>query len=618
MRSADEFTFQNVSQQVIVRLSIAAWLRILSRSAPYVYGAATLLSTVLWFWGTYPINVVSAGALVLAHLSAAAAWVWMRRPSAVAALATWDERAGRSESFVSAYCFEAQDKRTIGEQLHLDRAAAQLSEKITELKRDLPLGIKHHIWISPLVFMAIVSLVLVTPVAPGKVTVNKRDRERAREVAQKLDKRPHLPDEQKSLTEKEKEELKKLDKSVNEAVDNLRKLSGETRREVLAELEKKAHEAETLADALNLSKELLSSEMLAELKRHVDTTDFASALQAKDLEAASRESKEMAERLKNKELSLEERKRIEQAFDKAMSVAGRSDKESMVGKHLDRSLEQMQKKQPEKAANEFSELSKDLREQLQRQTAKNQLQELAQQLRKAGQQIFEQNQPDIKHLAENQSSGMRQLSSQQTKTLREMHLQFQPGGSRQNQMGSQSGSMPGGEQSVSENRQAGESGQGQMGNQFPVPGTERSQSGQGSGRMDGQGRMSMPGSGSGASGSIPVPGTAAGAMPSQGAGVGGLKAGTGTAPLGTAMTIPKDATQTGVVNAQISGEGSSSVRDKTGQMHGEDTERENRNLAEKFIKSEEAALADEPIPLSRREQVLRYFTALRKQLVDSK
>jgi hypothetical protein len=46
----------------------------------------------------------------------------------------------------------------------------------------------------------------------------------------------------------------------------------------------------------------------------------------------------------------------------------------------------------------------------------------------------------------------------------------------------------------------------------------------------------------------------------------------------------------------------------------EATARAKRDIAIEFLKVQEEALASEPLPLSRREHVLRYFTALRKQL----
>jgi hypothetical protein len=46
----------------------------------------------------------------------------------------------------------------------------------------------------------------------------------------------------------------------------------------------------------------------------------------------------------------------------------------------------------------------------------------------------------------------------------------------------------------------------------------------------------------------------------------------------------------------------------------EESARSKRDIAIEFLKVQEEALASEPLPLSRREHVLRYFTALRKQL----
>ena len=100
------------------------------------------------------------------------------------------------------------------------------------------------------------------------------------------------------------------------------------------------------------------------------------------------------------------------------------------------------------------------------------------------------------------------------------------------------------------------------------------------------------------------------------AGVGGHFAGHGTAPYGNTATKPFEATNTALVNAQISGEGPSRLRRIEKGPHREETKRSARELAIDFIKTEEAALAEEPLPLSRREQVLRYFTALRRQIVE--
>ena len=117
------------------------------------------------------------------------------------------------------------------------------------------------------------------------------------------------------------------------------------------------------------------------------------------------------------------------------------------------------------------------------------------------------------------------------------------------------------------------------------------------------------GQGAGAS---PVPGT----VPGMGAGNGGLQAGHGSAAYGNQKTNPLTPSGTGVVNAAISGDGPSQVRNVEQGMHTEETRRNSEQLAVEFIKTEEAALADEPLPLSRREQARRYLNAVRRRLVE--
>ena len=99
-----------------------------------------------------------------------------------------------------------------------------------------------------------------------------------------------------------------------------------------------------------------------------------------------------------------------------------------------------------------------------------------------------------------------------------------------------------------------------------------------------------------------------------GAGVGGSEAGNGTAALGGDPTKPLNANQTGVVAPAPGAEGPSDVRAVQGESHREAPVRSRQEIAAEFLKAEEAALAEEPLPASRRDQVLRYFTAIRQQL----
>jgi hypothetical protein len=142
---------------------------------------------------------------------------------------------------------------------------------------------------------------------------------------------------------------------------------------------------------------------------------------------------------------------------------------------------------------------------------------------------------------------------------------------------------------------------------FPVPGTEPDPDAP---------PMLIPGEGGNGDGEIafPIPGGDALAGMQPDAKAGGSQAGRGTAELGGDAIKPRDPTQTGVVAPTPGAEGPSQTRAVAGQSHREESARAKKRIAIDFLKTEEAALAEEPLPLSRRAQVLRYFTALRQQL----
>ena len=154
---------------------------------------------------------------------------------------------------------------------------------------------------------------------------------------------------------------------------------------------------------------------------------------------------------------------------------------------------------------------------------------------------------------------------------------------------------------------------------FPVPGTGQPPGGQVPMPGFGQNPGGMPPNGAMI---FPIPGAGgmaagiAGVIPGSGdgAGVGGSQAGRGIAPLGADPTTLLETNTTGVVAPAPGAEGPSEVRSVAGQAHREQAVRSRTEIAKEFLKTEEAALADEPLPLSRRAQVLLYFTALRKQL----
>ncbi len=626
-----EKTFRAVSRRVVARLFVAQWFRLLSRSAAFVYPAAAVAAVCLWYFGDGWINAYWAAGLVLIWPALTGAWAWYCRPSAEAALARWDEDAGRDEMFISAYCFESQGQVDAGERLHLDRAARRLRKDVASLPRDLPISLARRAWALPMAFMVLVGLLLVESMPAEEPRLDEADRDRAREVAETLLEKAadaKLADKHQGLTAEEQEKLDKLEQSVNETAEKLRELGGETQRDVLAELEAKAHEAEELAEALDPAGAMeLSSKMLEELARHADTADFAAAMQAKDLEKGSREALGLSKRLDHEDLSLQEQQRMERALQKSLAAATEADKQGLLGKHLNQAHRELAADKPKEAAEQFQRLSKQLDRANQRQAAQQQLQQLAQQLRNCGQQIFGRNPSKVRRLTADDPPGLQQLGAKQLEGLDDLPLMPLPqqlsatpqGPLGRPTLGAPLGSDQNPPDAMAEAPIPGSNarpappgsampmpGTGQI----PIPGTGQCPGGQGQGSGQGQGQGQGQGPGEGA-GFTPVPGTA----PGQG-GDGGNRAGHGLGAYRETRTNPLSPTATGTVNAAISGEGPAQLRQLEQSLHREEASRKSQALTIELIKTEEEALADEPLPLSRRRQVLRYFTALRRRLVE--
>jgi hypothetical protein len=613
----DHPTFHSVARQIVRRLFLRHWLETLGRTAPIVFSIAAVLAVVAWFYGLATWIGWVALPLIPFWILLAAGWSWLHRPSPATALAYWDETAGRQEMFLSAYCFETAPRADSGEQLHLFQAARRLQSDIGSLAADLPLPVPHRAWAVPLAFVAVVGLLLVPRSVANGPGVDPQSKQRAREVAEALKEQMQAPDEVDGLTPEEQEQLQELEQSIEDAAEQLKELDEESQRDVLAELEEQAHAAQLLAAALEAtSEQQLSSKMLEELARHADTTKFATALQAMDLQQGSQEAEVLSQRLDDDDLAMEPQQRIETALDKSLEVATEQDKAGPVGTKLDQANQELAKDQPKEAAKRFKELADQLAQAHQRQLVQQRLEQLAQQLRDSGQQIFGQSPTDIRRLAQNlDQQGLQQLGSQQLQSLGNLPLDQPLDNLLPEQLGAPTSGAPlaagplpiaTGQIPIPGNM-PGDFGAPMFGvGQAPVPGTGTGQGmGQGLGQGLGQGQGAGLGVGLGAA---PVPGA--------GAGDGGHFAGVGSAGYGNQATRPLDPTATDTVNAPITGQGPSQLRDVEPQARREQMARSSQQLAIDFIKTEEEALADEPLPLSRREQVLRYFTALRRRLVE--
>lgn len=650
------------------RLALAAWCEAASRTCvPTFVALSALGGVVAWWRGALPELLF---ALVSAALwfVALGVWAWWRRPRCAQALAVWDRQAERQEMFLSAYCFEQLPERTPGQEAHLRRALATLDLERPQLRKQLPIAWTHRSWLVPLVFIVGWQLIdlQARPVAAGPTeTIDDEARRNAAELSQTLAKDVESLKPDASLEEKEREQVDALKKSIQETAEKLKDLKDATPREALTELEQRARAAESLADSLSGGSEKLSEEMLDEMARHADTADLADALRADDAEQIANEASKLADKIAQPDASLEEKKRVADAFKKTMEAADAKDKKTDVGKKLDEANEELQKRKQGLASKKLKELADAKRKQQQRRQSTKQLQQLAKNLRKSGQQIFGRNTAGLQRLQQNQQQ---QLAGgpQKVGTPKQIPLvQLQPAGQQGAQQGNtqklmiptpgQQGGQPagqpggqqppGGQQAMQLGGQQPGGQQGQIAGLVPIPGSGQQP---GAGQMPGGGQQ--PGAGQGAgqpAGAIPIPGTgggpgagqqagsqgagqgsgqgsgsgsgsasaaAAGGQGGSGQGGGGLQAGTGTAPLGNNPVAAMEAKRRGTVNAQVGEQGSSQQRAIAPRPHEEQAQLAARQSAVEFIKVQEEALADEPLPASRREQVRRYFNSLRQQL----
>ena len=575
--------FAEAAARAVRRLALADWCALLARTAMPVFVAALVLWAVLRRCGIHD-RAWWGVALIFAWLAVTAFTAWTRRPAPFEALAAWDRATGRREMFASAWFFENADATTAGAALHLARAHVRLGEDRAQLARALPLRISAKVWIAPLLFAAFaLTGWLRLPVAVENLAISPEARARAAKAGADLAKQAAVLNPLKGLSDEEKKRLEQLRAALDETAKKLGLM--ETPRDLLEELERRAREAEKIAEQLRAEDPgALSSTFLAELERNADTADLGAALRAQDLGRAAEEARALGAKL-GKQGSLEEQKRLAEELKRALEAANADDRKNKAGEKLDEAEKKLAAGDRDAAAKKLAELAEEFERAAQRMQAQNQLRDIAQNFRAAGGQIL--GGQNLQRLLAATPSGMIPLSG---------FAQSMPGMSPL-QSGAPFALIP-----FSSDLPPGDPNALLL---FPVPGTEPPD-------PDAPLFLIPGGDGHGDGAMIfPIPG-AGGALGD--ARVGGSQAGRGTAPLGADATKPRDATQTGVVAPTPGAEGPSQIRAVAGQSHREEAARSKKQIAIEFLKAEEAALAEEPLPLSRRAQVLRYFTALRQQL----
>ncbi|MDB6003141.1 MAG: hypothetical protein JWR15_128 [Prosthecobacter sp.] len=543
-------------------------------------------------------------------------YVWWRRPGQFSSLALWDQAAGRREAFASAWWFEQHAEEGDAARAHVDAQREVLSQALPSLKKDLPL--RPDRWLAvPLLIAILGSFISVVLAPPSEVVV--MDPEMTRKAAEEAKKLAQTDWEKKKLAGLKDEETKQVDdlkQKLQQTATDLAKAGGKDARDVLAELEKRAREAEKLAEELGNGKEPWASEKLVEaLRQHADTADLGDSVASKNAQTAAKAAEALATQLKSPQLGAEVKERMNDALNDVQQQSDKEDRKRAVGQNVLAAGDQMQQGKPSGAGEEFQKLADKLRELGQREQSRKELQQLAQQLRDSGSNIAGQ---------QDSSNGAMQQMSQagQGDSSQQQGQQSAPQ-SGQAQTTQQTLSPPGTNQSGQQNQmqQQPQNGQGQ--GQQPMMSMAQGQPGQaGKQGQPGDGQpmllapipggpkpddkspvMIVPGDGS-----PPDPNGPLLAIPGS-----GLPPGNARADLNNTPTQKQNTDNQNVVRAQQGSEGQSTVRSVEGGARNEQSTRTSTQTALEAIQAEEAALDEAALPPARREQVRRYFNELRKR-----
>lgn len=598
--------FANAGDAVIRRIGQIHCFEFLRRSVVPLCGGCLLVILTLRYiglrWSDWQAGV---GAVVL-WLVLASVWAWWRRPTRFAALALWDERAGRGEAFASAEFFESKLERSEGEQLHLRRSERLLDVDVAAMRRDLPLPRMAWQWMLPLLLLAFSCSGLLKP----QLGVDERRlgavvAETARAEADLLRKEIDAMEKVGGLDAAEQQRYDEMVKAAKGmATKELQEAGDQSSRELLSELEERAHEAEKLAKQLGGEDDhWASEEMLAAMRVHADTADLSDALRGKQAVRSANEARALADRLGAEPLTNEIQGRIERALAESAAKADEKDLTKPVGKHVTAASQKMAVKQPEGAAEELEKLAQEFDSKAQRERAKQQMQELAQRLRDVGSKIAGKNLSGMQQLAGSPREGLEPQELPMGFDQNQL-MQMQPLGKSQAMAMQNLPMMP-----TPPGMKPGKPGSAKPLAMAPVPGM-----GAGKGVVPGLG--SKPGEGAGA-GVVPVPGMAPGLGAGLGVGAGavpgGLQAGSGTSDLGKAPTEAQAAALNSTVTTAINADGEVSMRAVEGEVRGEAAEREASAERAEFVTIQEEALDEATLPSSRRAHVKRYFDLLRRQ-----
>lgn len=607
--------FAAASPLVMRRVVWRRFLAVVLRLGVPVAGFLLMLALV-WALTGGGFKAFWAAALAVGLLAAGLfVWAWRGRPSTYAVWALWDRETGRREAFAAAWSYESRHQMNPAEARHWETQASALPEALGRLAADLPLPKGHRLaWVAAGLILIGVTGAWRESVARGP-TLSAEMLAAAQAEAARLAALEVKPEKLAALTEAER---KALEEQLKGAAEDLEQSRGRTAREVLDALEQRAREAEKMAERLGNGEEPWASQALTEaLRGQADTADLGDAVADRRGEQAADEAEALAEKMDA--AAAEQEERLKEVFNDLNQAAAPEDRERLVGGSVTEAAQGLQAGQKQDASAAMRQMAQQLREMQGRQQTQQELERLAQQLRDAGSQVANAGQV---------GEAMQALNEQPANSGQQAQPQAGGQESPQGQKGNESqqkGQMmtqAGGEEAGQQGQAPPPGAAGQAGQQEPQLslGQANPNAGQGGEKPDDAAPMLV----------APIPGQDPGDKPPEMAVVmqgkappgaamagssSGLPPGAGTSEAKGEPTDPLESGKSTLATAQQTGEGASTLSQvEGGAPREEGVSQSSTTLSVEFLEAQEAALDEAALPAARREQVRRYFNALRKRL----
>lgn len=354
-----------------------------------------------WLGVTASAWLVTSGACGLA-LVATGIWVRIRVPSVVNAALSLDRAFDLKERMTTAISLDPALRATAAGQALLVDAREHLDQ--IKVGERFPLKTQPRTWLSPLGAAAALALALVFAPVPSPNTA-QADKPNAEPLVQKIDPlqlaaiKQANEQRRERLKDVDNEKLKEMQAEFDKLIAQLDKLDKPADAQLaLQEVTKMAEQVQKRQDELSKSFDLkrkLKADDALKQEKDGPTKDFQKALAEGDLKKAKEEMQKLADQLKDKKLTAEQKEKLAKDLkdlqEKLKDIASNKQKmEALQKSNADPETKQREMQKLMQEAEQMKDLAKmaDMMQQVQQaldkgdqQEAMDKMKELAEQLK---------------------------------------------------------------------------------------------------------------------------------------------------------------------------------------------------------------------------------------------